>query len=122
VQSGGREILVEQLQHHGAIVDAIPAYESGCPEVIDPIALAAIQNQSLDVISFASSKTVKHFCTLLDRVTDRQIWKTWISSAKIASIGPQTSQTCDELLGRVDCEAGEYTLEGLATAIGKAFP
>lgn len=121
VQSGGREILVEQLQQHGAIVDAIPAYESGCPEVIDPIALAAIQNQNLDVISFASSKTVKHFCTLLDRVTDRQIWQTWISNTKIASIGPQTSQTCDELFGRVDCEAGEYTLEGLATAIGKVF-
>jgi uroporphyrinogen III methyltransferase / synthase len=121
VESGGREILVEQLQEHGAIVAAIPAYESGCPEAIDPVALAAIQNQSLDAIAFASSKTVKHFCKLLDRVEAQETWQDWISKVKIASIGPQTSKTCYELLGRVDCEALEYTLDGLAEAIGKSF-
>ncbi len=119
VQSGGREILVEQLQQQGAIVDAIPAYESGCPEAIDPVALAAIQNQRLDAIAFASSKTVKHFCQLLDQIAPRQTWQSWITSVQIASIGPQTSKTCHDLLGRVDCEAVEYTLEGLAEAIGK---
>ncbi|NER27542.1 MAG: hypothetical protein F6J89_07875, partial [Symploca sp. SIO1C4] len=35
----------------------------------------------------------------------------------IASIGPQTSITCRQLLGRVDIEAGEYTLEGLTKGI-----
>lgn len=121
VESGGREILVEQLQKYGAIVDAIAAYESGCPEAIDPDALSAIQNQSLDAIAFASSKTVKHFCQLLDRVAPRETWRSWIASVKIASIGPQTSKTCYELLGRVDCEALEYTLDGLAEAIAKSF-
>jgi uroporphyrinogen III methyltransferase/synthase len=119
VQSGGREVLVEQLQQHGAIIESIPAYESGCPEVIDPVALSAIQNQNLAAITFASSKTVKHFCQLLDRVTTRATWQAWIAAVKIASIGPQTSKTCDELLGRVDCEAAEYTLDGLAEAIAK---
>ena len=38
----------------------------------------------------------------------------------IASIGPQTSKTCRELLGRFDLEAQEYTLEGLTTAIVNA--
>lgn len=121
VESGGREILVEQLQKHGATVDAIPAYESGCPEVIDPDALAAIQNQRLDAIAFASSKTVKHFCLLLDRVTSPETWKSWLSGVTIASIGPQTSKTCDELIGRFDCEALEYTLDGLVAAIEKSF-
>ncbi|PZO42118.1 MAG: uroporphyrinogen-III C-methyltransferase [Pseudanabaena frigida] len=121
VESGGREILVEQLQQHGAIVDAIPAYESGCPEVIDPVALAAIQNQRLDAIAFASSKTVKHFCQLLERTASTDTWKSWIAKAKIASIGPQTSKTCYELLGRVDCEAVEYTLDGLVTVIRESF-
>jgi uroporphyrinogen III methyltransferase/synthase len=117
VQSGGREILIEQLQQHGAVVEAIAAYESGCPEAIAPAALSAITNQSLDVITFASSKTVKHFCQLLDRVANPTTWHSWIANVKIASIGPQTSKTCYELLGRVDCEATEYTLEGLAIAI-----
>lgn len=117
VESGGREILIEQLQQHGVIIKAIAAYESGCPEVIDPDALVVIQNQKLDVITFASSKTVKHFCQLLDRVASPEIWRSWIRNVQIASIGPQTSKTCHELLGRVDCEAVEYTLEGLAKAI-----
>ena len=113
--------MVEQLQQHGVIIDAIPAYESGCPEAIDPVALDAIQNQSLDAIAFASSKTVKHFCQLLDRVESQETWRSWIAEVKIASIGPQTSKTCYELLERVDCEALEYTLDGLADAIGKSF-
>jgi len=123
VESGGREILVEQLQKHGAIVDAIPAYESGCPEVIDPVALEAIQNQDqkLDAIAFASSKTVKHFCQLLDRVADQDTWRSWLVDVTIASIGPQTSKTCYELFGRVDCEAVEYTLDGLVEAIAQSF-
>ena len=121
VESGGREVLVEQLQQHGAIVEAVPAYESGCPEVIDPSALEAIQNQRLDAIAFASSKTVKHFCQLLDRVSPTATWQSWIAMVKIASIGPQTSKTCYELIGRVDCEALEYTLDGLVEAINKSF-
>ena len=123
VESGGREILVVQLQTHGAIVDAVPAYESGCPDAIAPMALEAIQNQNqkLDAIAFASSKTVKHFCQLLDRVTDQETWRSWLADVTIASIGPQTSQTCNELLGRVDCEAVEYTLDGLVEAIALSF-
>jgi len=120
VESGGREILVEQLQKHGAIVDAIPAYESGCPEAIDPVALDAIQTRNIDAIAFASSKTVKHFCQLLDRVAPRETWRSWLADVTIASIGPQTSKTCHELFGRVDCEAVEYTLDGLVEAIASA--
>jgi uroporphyrinogen III methyltransferase / synthase len=39
----------------------------------------------------------------------------------IASIGPQTSASCQELLGRVDVEADEYTMPGLVTAIVGVF-
>lgn len=121
VQSGGREVLVDQLQQNGAVVDAIPAYESGCPAHIDPDALAAIQTQQIEAIAFASSKTVKHFCQLLNGVTNFEVWQEWLQDVKIASIGPQTSATCHELLGRVDVEASEYTLDGLATAIAQLF-
>jgi len=121
VESGGREILVEQLQKHGAIIEAIAAYESVCPDAIDTAALDAIQNQRLDAIAFASSKTVKNFCQLLDRVAPKDTWQSWIATVKIASIGPQTSKTCYELIGRVDCEALEYTLDGLVEAINKSF-
>lgn len=117
VQSGGREVLIEQFSQHGATVDAVPAYESGCPAQIDPIALQTIQTQQIDVITFASSKTVKHFHQLLSGVAAPELWQAWIADIKIASIGPQTSATCHELLGRVDIEAEEFTLEGLTKAI-----
>jgi uroporphyrinogen III methyltransferase/synthase len=64
---------------------------------------------------------VRHFCLLLDRVVARETWRSWIADVKIASIGPQTSKTCYELLERVDCEAIEYTLDGLVEAIAKKF-
>jgi uroporphyrinogen-III synthase len=35
----------------------------------------------------------------------------------IAAIGPQTAKSCQATLGRVDIEAEEYTLEGLAQSI-----
>jgi uroporphyrinogen III methyltransferase / synthase len=41
----------------------------------------------------------------------------WSDNLMIASIGPQTSATCQQLLGRVDVEAGEYTMPGLVAAI-----
>jgi uroporphyrinogen III methyltransferase / synthase len=120
VESGGREVLIEQFQHHGAMIAAIPAYESGCPTEIDAIALESIQTQQIDVITFASSKTVKHFCQLLSSVAAPEVWRSWLLPVKIASIGPQTTIACRELIGRIDCEAVEYTLEGLTTAIGSS--
>jgi uroporphyrinogen III methyltransferase/synthase len=119
VQSGGREVLIEELTQKGAKVDAIAAYESGLPTEVDSQALAAIKNGRLDVITFASSKTVRNFCQLLAQAGDE--WQEWIASVTIASIGPQTSATCNELLGRVEIEATEYTLEGLIEAIANYY-
>jgi uroporphyrinogen III methyltransferase/synthase len=111
VESGGREVLVKELTAKGAEVIEVAAYESRCPNEIAPVALAAIQNRIVDVVTFASSKTVKNFCQLLQPVGEN--WQAWLGEVKIASIGPQTSKTCQELFGRVDVEAEEYTLEGL---------
>jgi uroporphyrinogen-III synthase len=114
VESGGREVLVKELTAKGAEVVEVAAYESRCPEAIAPEALAAIQRGVVDVVTFASSKTVKNFCQLLQPSQPvGENWLSWLAEVKIASIGPQTSKTCRELLGRVDVEAEEYTLEGL---------
>lgn len=128
VETGGRETLVTELVAKGAEVIEVPAYQSRCPATINPLALNALRGQSVDVITFASSKTVKNFCQLLDQATrklaldstgeliDHQ-WQAWLKGVCLASIGPQTSKACKTLLGRVDIEAIEYTLEGLTQAI-----
>lgn len=116
VETGGRDVLVKELTEKGAEVTEVPAYESGCPEEIAPDALRALQNKTIDVITFASSKTVKNFCQLIES-KNQQLPDNLLEDICIASIGPQTSESCQSLLGRVDIQAQEYTLDGLTEAI-----
>lgn len=118
VETGGREVLIKEFSDQGAKVTEVAAYQSGCPVTIDPAALAALQNRQVDMITFASSKTVKYFCHLVETSLG-DAWQAYLENVGIASIGPQTSKTCHFLLGRVDVEAEEYTLEGLTQAVVK---
>jgi uroporphyrinogen III methyltransferase / synthase len=113
VETGGREILVQEFTKLGATVVEVPAYQSQCPDSIDPTILLALQQQRVDIITFASSKTVKHFAQLIGT----SLPSGWQERVCIASIGPQTSATCRELFGKVDIEATEYTLAGLVAAL-----
>lgn len=124
VESGGREVLVKELTAKGAEVIEIAAYQSRCPSNMPPAAELAIQNHTVDVITFASSKTVQFFCQLTANKfspnsdgNHLSVVKNYLDGVCIASIGPQTSKTCHTLFGRVDVEAEEYTLDGLTQAL-----
>jgi uroporphyrinogen III methyltransferase / synthase len=125
VETGGREVLVKELTNLGAIITEVAAYQSRCPDSIDPTILNSLQQQQfgsahceqVDIITFASSKTVKHFCQLIGT----SLSSGWQDRVCIASIGPQTSATCRELFGKVDIEATEYTLPGLVAALELGF-
>lgn len=112
VETGGREVLVKELTAKGAEVIEVAAYQSRCPVAIAPAAIDALKRQAVNVITFASSKTVQCFYNLLESHGGAVL-----DEVCIASIGPQTSKSCVSLLGRVDVEAEEYTLEGLVQAI-----
>jgi uroporphyrinogen-III synthase len=116
VESGGREVLVQGFTALGGEIVEVAAYQSICPGEIDPGALAALQNQQITMVTFTSGKTVRHFCHLLEGAVGDN-WQPLLESVKVCSIGPQTSKVCQELIGRVDLEAEEYTLEGLARKI-----
>lgn len=116
VESGGRPVLVEAFRSQGAAVAEVAAYESACPAIAQPQVLAALDQGQVDIITFASSKTVGHFVRLVAQGLGPD-WQARLAGVAIASIGPQTSETCKALLGRVDVEAEEYTLEGLTAAI-----
>jgi len=117
VESGGREVLVKELTAKGAEVIEVPAYESCCPQSIPAAAEYALVNNTVDIITFASSKTVLFFSQLTARIFKYNPEN--FARICIASIGPQTSKTCQTVFGRVDIEAEEYTLEGLKNAIIK---
>jgi uroporphyrinogen III methyltransferase / synthase len=118
VESGGREVLVKELTLKGAKVIEVAAYQSCCPSSIPPAAELALQNRKVNVITFASSKTVQFFYQLTDKIFSKNSdVRQLLESVCIASIGPQTSKTCHALFGRVDVEAQEYTLDGLTQTL-----
>ena len=116
VESGGREVLVQEFTAAGAEVVEVAAYESGCPKAPDPNALTALKTGRVDVLTFASSKTVVHTAQLLEQGLGES-WRAVLEGVAIASIGPKTSDTCRQILGRVDIEPAEYTLDALTEAI-----
>ena len=116
VESGGREVLVQEMTAQGAIVVEVPAYQSGCPQSINPEVLEALKNYQVNILTFASSKTVKNFWRLIEENIS-VLPDDWLDSIAIASIGPQTSESCQTFFGKVDIEAKEYTLDGLTQAI-----
>ena len=120
VQSGGRPLLAEQFRRQGATVVEAPAYESRCPATIPAAAAAELAQGHVDVITFTSSKIVRNTVTLLAGHLGEG-WQSHLAQSKVVSIGPETSQTCRALLGRVDAEANPHQMEALVAAAGRLF-
>ena len=67
VETGGRAILVKELTRQGAEVVEVAAYQSQCPLQMDTTVWQALKQGQIEVITFASSKTVKNFSRLLQQ-------------------------------------------------------
>jgi uroporphyrinogen III methyltransferase/synthase len=105
--AGARDVLPEELRARGAQVDVLETYRAVPPAGVGPRLAASLPG--VDMITFTSSSTVRHFVdampgALADRVS-------------IACIGPITAQTARDLGLRVDIIAQEYTTRGLVDAI-----
>jgi uroporphyrinogen-III synthase len=120
VQSGGRTVLAEAFGEAGARVVEVAAYESRCPQGLPSGALQALQQRRLDAITFASAKTVRHTARMLQDSFGAE-WQAVLEGLRLISIGPQTSRSCVEALGRVDAEADPHDLEGLTQACIQAL-
>ena len=115
LEAGGRENIPEELSSLGASVTAIPAYQSNCSSEIPLEVENAFKECRIDVVTFASPKTVECFYQMIQSIGAEYL----LDNICIASIGPVTSVTCKNVLGRVDVEAQPYTLDGLIKAIIK---
>lgn len=116
VETGGRDVLVKEFTAQGATVTEVATYESGCPPAMTAVAVMALRQGRVDAMTFASSKTVRHFKQLM-MAEFGEGWMAVIQGVAIASIGPQTTRACLDELGRVDVEATTYTLDGLTEAL-----
>lgn len=107
-----RPVLPDSLRERGADVYEAPAYRTVPDRAEGERARTAIANGEVDVVTFTSSSTVRNYVELVGAVT---------GGAKVASIGPITSETARELGLEVDVEAAEYTVPGLIEAIVERF-
>ena len=117
VQSGGRTLLAEAFGEAGSRVWWRPTL----PTSIPADTLKALENGEVDVISFSSGKTVTHTVQLLADALGHSDIEQLFKKPAVVSIGPQTSQRCRELLGRVDQEATPHDMEGLVQACVQAM-
>ena len=112
VQTGGRNLIADEFRNSGSRVVEVAAYETRCPDSIPPETINAISNRNIDAIVFSSGKTVLNSAFLLKKEFGKE-WLSFFDDAKLLTIGPQTSKTCEKLFGRVDRQANKYTFEGL---------
>jgi uroporphyrinogen-III synthase len=104
---GSRQVLPQRLREHGAQVDVVDTYRA-----LPPAGLRqrlAKRLPGIDMVTFTSSSTVRHFVDALRGPLP--------SAIQVACIGPITAQTASDLGLRVDIIAQEYTTRGLVEAI-----
>ena len=105
--AGARDVLPEQLRARGAQVDVLETYRTVPPADVRPRLAAGLP--VVDMVTFTSSSTVRHFVDALPGPLPERVL--------VACIGPITAETARELGLRVDIIAQEYTTRGLVDAI-----
>ena len=112
-----RPVLPVELTRMGAEVDEVTAYRTiKDMENADEL-IKALEDKTVDVITFTSSSTVKNFKELLPADRFAQL----IDGVKVASIGPITAETAKELGFEVHIIADIFTIPGLCESILKYY-
>lgn len=102
--------LPDGLREMGALVTEISAYHTAVPQDSAAVARETLASGTIDAVTFTSSSTVRNLVGLLG---DAEL----INGSKVVSIGPVTSKTASEFDVRVDREATEHTVRGVADAV-----
>jgi uroporphyrinogen III methyltransferase/synthase len=104
-----RDVVREELQRRGALVDQVEAYRNVMPPEAATLAGQIFREPWPDWITFASSSAVENFISLAPLEK--------LPRSKIASIGPVTSKTIRDHGLHVDVEAQPHKVTGLVNAI-----
>lgn len=109
-----RPALPRMLADAGASVDEHVAYQTRVPDRLPDGVINLLRDQQVAWVTFTSSSTVKNLITMLG--DDRG----WLDHAKIASIGPITTQTLREFGLNPTVEAQTSNIDGLVDAMIEA--
>ncbi len=108
-----RDVLPEALSARGAIVDVVEAYQTVLPAESVARSQTIFERHRPTVITFTSSSSVRNLFRILEEGKVEDPFR----DVKIASIGPVTSATLQELGHPPDIQAREFTVAGLVQAI-----
>lgn len=108
-----RAVLPEELRKRGARVDEVPAYRTTAEGDRAGTLIDALENHTVDIVTFTSSSTVKNFKALLPD----ERFEALMAGVTVASIGPITTETAQSLGFTVHLAASDYTIPGLCEAI-----
>jgi uroporphyrinogen III methyltransferase/synthase len=108
-----RPVLPAGLRQMGAQVDEITAYRTLKEQANADDLIQQLEEKKIDLITFTSSSTVRNFRALLPLAEVQ----TLLEGVTIASIGPITAATAQELGLSVHIIAESYTIPGLCDAI-----
>ncbi|MSQ07179.1 MAG: uroporphyrinogen-III C-methyltransferase [Dehalococcoidia bacterium] len=110
----GRDVLAQGLARLGAQVEWVAAYRTVTPAGAGGQARQML-DQGVDVVTFASSSTVRNLLELLGGD------KAALEGSLIACIGPATAATARELGLPVGLVSDEHNVEGLVDALVRHF-
>jgi uroporphyrinogen III methyltransferase/synthase len=111
-----RDALPNLLREAGAEVSVVAAYETR-PAAPGPKSLVElVETRAVDTVLFTSSSTVT---TTVERLGPHA--RELLGALTVASIGPITTRTAEELGIRVDVTATTFTVDGLLDALERYF-
>lgn len=107
-----REVLPQELQKMGAVVHVVKAYETKKPAIEKVKKIKEmLKRGEIDVVTFASSSTVKNFISALGK--DNKL----LLNSTIACIGPITAQPLKKIEIEPEIICNKYTVEELVREI-----
>ena len=108
-----RPLLRQRLEQGGAaeVLD-LPIYETKIAAALPAEVIEALAAGRINWITFTSSSTARNFATLLG-----PDYRDKLKGIRLASIGPITTQTLNELGLPPTVQADQYNIQGLITAL-----
>jgi uroporphyrinogen III methyltransferase / synthase len=110
--AGAREILPALLRAAGAEVDEVASYRTTMPRTDMREVRELLAAHAVDLVSFTSSSTVRHFVALLGDDASELL-----RDVAVGCIGPITANTAREVGLRVVVEPAAYTVPAFSEAI-----
>jgi uroporphyrinogen III methyltransferase / synthase len=109
--------LPDGLRQAGCLVDVVVAYETqpAPPERFEALA-RELEEGRIDAVTFTSSSTVDNLCDGLGARAPALLGR-----ARLASIGPVTSETARSRGLRIDVQPQEYTVAALIRALAESY-